>query len=224
MIPKLLHHIWLGGDGANRSRLHRACRQSAVDLHPKWKASVYGDGDALMLMRHADFEPITKPLVKAWGRFAKGDQRHSGATIQADLLRLMVLYRFGGIYMDYDLFCIRPLDEFCDRDLLLAQWREGHPGEFLIGAPPQSDAIWTVLTAFIEHGPAPIITMNLFEHANRNGWHSFPPEYFCPHGLGERGENLYRTTPNTHAIHLWRGLEYDLDRLRGMQQKQEVAA
>ena len=91
MIPRRFHHIWLGGtlpDAAARMidtwRAH----------HPKWEFCLWTDGH-LPDMPHLDrhFRAATTAAGKA------------------DMLRYEVIAASGGVYVDIDIECLRPIDE-----------------------------------------------------------------------------------------------------------------
>lgn len=84
---------------AERSQLHEEAIAAARRLHPEWEVRVWEDPvsfDGALLQQWYD-----RPLTGA-GR--------------ADLIRLDVVHRFGGIYLDGDLILQRPLDRLASLD------------------------------------------------------------------------------------------------------------
>jgi mannosyltransferase OCH1-like enzyme len=99
-IPKIIHQIWIGGE----------VPQSVAQLmatwprrHPNWEYRLWTD-DNLPDLKNSD-------LFDKAPSFA----------MKADLLRYEILLAEGGLYIDADFECHRPLDRLMDRvnDLLL---------------------------------------------------------------------------------------------------------
>lgn len=72
-------------------------RQSFKKLHPDWQFMDW------------DEEQMRKLASPNW---LKAVQMCNKMIQRADLLRCVVLEEFGGVYVDMDMFCVRPLDEF----------------------------------------------------------------------------------------------------------------
>lgn len=89
-LPAILHRTV---PKRTSQEVERFWRQ-AERLHPTWKAKTWRDP-----LTPTDF-PLTSPL---WDRCSSGAQR-------AGLIRLEVLVRDGGIYLDSDVELYRPLD------------------------------------------------------------------------------------------------------------------
>lgn len=92
MIPKKLHFIWVGDE----SRRPDNCIQTWIDAHPGWQVKVWGN-DAL----------ATEPWVNGAHMAAMSEKELNGV---ADMMRWEILYREGGIVLDADSICLRPLD------------------------------------------------------------------------------------------------------------------
>lgn len=92
MIPRLLHHIWLGP-----RRVPSEWAAAWASMHPEWIARVWreDDLDALPMTNRRQYEEA----------LARGCWH--GA---ADIARLEVLHAHGGVYVDIDSRPIRPLD------------------------------------------------------------------------------------------------------------------
>ena len=140
--------------------------------------------------------------------------RHNPLAMQADLLRLCVLWLWGGVYLDWDMrlapgFEGKPvLEAFLGERLLLAEWRGGCVGEFVIGAAAREPAIAEVIERFICGGVArytlagrrlAVASMALTELATRHGWPVQPADVFSPLDRFGRGA----VTERTRMIHGW---------------------
>ncbi|KAA8646013.1 hypothetical protein EYZ11_009667 [Aspergillus tanneri] len=95
-IPARLHHIHLGDSPLRPEWL--VARSECLAHHPDWEAYLWDDAAATRLV-HEDFPD----LVDLWKNYPYLVQR-------VDALRYMVLYKYGGAILDFDLVCRRSLD------------------------------------------------------------------------------------------------------------------
>ncbi|CAM9778082.1 unnamed protein product [Laminaria digitata] len=92
LIPRTLHHIWLG------SPLPEACarlRESWLSRHEGWTARLWGDADV------EAFGLENQEAYDAAGNFGE----------KSDILRYEILLRHGGVYVDVDFLCLGAFDE-----------------------------------------------------------------------------------------------------------------
>jgi mannosyltransferase OCH1-like enzyme len=92
MIPRIIHHIWIGPDPLPDD--HRPWIESWKRHHPKWEHRLWTEEDL-------PADPIRPEIL----------ERLRVPVERADILRLELLYRHGGVYVDTDLECLRPLDD-----------------------------------------------------------------------------------------------------------------
>lgn len=106
MNVPVLHRIWLGG------RIPDVYDHfDAFDrLHPGWKLMLWGDDDL-------DGWPVSRLLGRV-DELAPADDR---VRWKVDILRLAVLDRYGGVYVDCDTAPIRPLDPLLQLSAFVAQ-------------------------------------------------------------------------------------------------------
>src|SRR3954451_23328274 len=91
MIPKTFHHIWLGPDPLPKE--HGPWIETWKRHHPDWEFTLWTE-------ENLPEDPIRPEVV----------ERLRAPVERADILRLELLYRYGGVYLDTDLECLRPLD------------------------------------------------------------------------------------------------------------------
>jgi inositol phosphorylceramide mannosyltransferase catalytic subunit len=91
MIPKTFHHIWLGPDPLPKD--HRPWIESWRRHHPDWELRLWTE-------ENLPDDPIRPEVL----------ERLRAPVERADILRLEILYRHGGVYLDTDLECLRPID------------------------------------------------------------------------------------------------------------------
>lgn len=132
MIPRRIHHIWLGPRPMPEQWPARW-----VELHPGWETKVWREDDlAALRMRNG---VLYRDLI-AKGRWVAA----------SDVARLEVLYALGGVYTDIDSIPVRSLDGayFLDADVAAAYEpiQTALPGRIAngtIAAVPRSEAIDT---------------------------------------------------------------------------------
>ncbi len=89
MIPKILHFIWIQGASAMPAE-YRWCLDTWAPMYPGWE-------------------------IKLWTRDNLPKLQNSGVwkrnvpTVQSDIARLEVVWRMGGVFMDVDMQCLRPI-------------------------------------------------------------------------------------------------------------------
>ena len=98
-IPRNMHHVLLGPMGENPPADWLAARNSCVTMHMSWPEHYFWTDE------NADsfFEEHYPWFLDTWNSYPSIVQR-------ADALRYFVLHKFGGVFLDMDLFCRHPLD------------------------------------------------------------------------------------------------------------------
>ena len=86
-IPKIIHQIWLGPNPRPV-----AWMDTWKHKHPDWQYQLWTDSHLPKLHNQKQFDLINSYPGKA------------------DILRLEVLFQYGGIYIDADSECLQPLD------------------------------------------------------------------------------------------------------------------
>ena len=91
LIPKIIHHIWLGGELPIKFRKYV---MSWKEFNPTWEHLFWDDKNTknLILINQTKFNQ-TKNLGQ-----------------KSDILRWELLYKYGGIYVDTDFECLKPFD------------------------------------------------------------------------------------------------------------------
>src|SRR5437773_4470983 len=98
-IPRNMHHVLLGPLGHNPPADWIEARNSCVAMHSSWPQHYFWRDE------NADsfFEEHYPWFLDTWNSYPSIVQR-------ADALRYFVLHKFGGVFLDMDLFCRNPLD------------------------------------------------------------------------------------------------------------------
>ena len=97
MIPKILHHTWLGNDEppANMKRSFESWKRFLPDFQ-------------FMLWNEDSFDMQSAP------RFVREAYANRKYAFASDYIRLWALNRYGGLYLDSDTEVLKPLHSFLD--------------------------------------------------------------------------------------------------------------
>ncbi|MGI4847771.1 MAG: glycosyltransferase family 32 protein [Janthinobacterium lividum] len=89
--------------------------ENLISLNPGWQHQIYDDHDIKNFVMNAYGAEIYK-------YFDKINPRYGAA--KADLFRYLLLYKYGGVYLDIKSTCLCPFEEFIfpDDRLLLSHW------------------------------------------------------------------------------------------------------
>lgn len=142
-IPRVIHRIWLGD--APLPEGYRAYGETWAAHHPGWELKLWTEADA--------------PVPAGAGRARNFAER-------ADLVRYEILRQHGGIYVDTDVECLRPIDDLLDGVVAFAGYEvPGRCCNAVMGAVPGHPAI-TELTELaavaVGHGTFPEATATTF--------------------------------------------------------------
>eukprot|EP00293_Proteomonas_sulcata_P011638 CAMPEP_0184304062 /NCGR_PEP_ID=MMETSP1049-20130417/13688_1 /TAXON_ID=77928 /ORGANISM="Proteomonas sulcata, Strain CCMP704" /LENGTH=301 /DNA_ID=CAMNT_0026615797 /DNA_START=97 /DNA_END=999 /DNA_ORIENTATION=+ len=101
-IPKVIHHIWLGSELPEH---FKKLRQGWIDRHPGWELRLWDDTAVATELEE-------KPLKNMELYFCA---KNFGE--MSDVLRLEILQRYGGVYVDVDFECLGSLDQLVHSDV-----------------------------------------------------------------------------------------------------------
>ncbi len=199
-IPKVIHQIWLGSPVPEH---YKAWQATWLLLHPRWTYVCW------------DEEKLRNFPLKNRDIF---ERAHSYG-VKSDIARYEILYQLGGLYVDFDMECLRSFAIFhhcCDFYACLEPNAQ-RIGNAIIGSRPgnevlaacleqisrsntQVTTLWDVVNTT---GPGLLTrcfvnVMNSYEHR----YVVFPAGFFYPEFFDD-GSKMLR--PETHAIHYWHG-------------------
>ena len=113
MIPKIIHQIWIGPDP-----IPDRCKnyvETWKKLHPSWEYKFWDTANIEKLLSEAN-----KGAINAYNYHAKNG-RFPAPACQADVIRYLAILKYGGVYVDIDFECYKPIDELTlNKDLVVA--------------------------------------------------------------------------------------------------------
>lgn len=103
MIPKVIHQVWEGRKDPLPD-FYRQLGETWKEHHPDWRYEFW-DGD-----RMEAFVAGNYPHLKdAYSNFKYNIQRW-------DVIRYLILYKMGGMYVDFDYECLASFDDYISGD------------------------------------------------------------------------------------------------------------
>lgn len=213
-IPKTIHYCWFGRNP--KPKLAEKCIKSWRKYCPDYEIIEWNEDN---------FDIVAAPL---YVRQAYEAQKWAFVT---DYVRLFVLTKYGGIYMDADVEVIKPLDVFlkhqafsgfedqihiqtgimaCEKDdPLFKSWLDEYNDMTFVledGSYNTQTNVITITNSMKQHGIQLDNTMQVVA-----GCAFYPNDYFCPKDLKTDRIVL---TERTHTIHHFAGSWIDASQRR----------
>ena len=95
-VPKNVHLTW---KSARTPSSLAGCCLSFARISPNWEINLSDDDQCLAF------------VAKEFPDFLSCYLSYPPSILRADIWRVLVLYKYGGVYADIDVECLRPLDE-----------------------------------------------------------------------------------------------------------------
>jgi len=215
MIPKKLHFIWIGDE----SKMPRKCINTWIDKNPDYEVKIWGN-ESLNQYVWREWDSISDMLHK---------NDYAGAS---DIMRYQILYNEGGIYIDADSYCVKPLEDWLLDCEAFALWEQEHIRNNLISngfiGGVKVAPVWELCTeevgrrdckeaklAWLITGPMMLSEIYFNKQPDLT---IYPSHFFLPeHHTG----HINKTTGHRFATHLW-GSEIGYDTMdETMERKNE---
>lgn len=187
MNIKRIHHVYTGGEIP--AEMHEYM-QTALDYNPGWIHHLWTSETISLLGLNYEglLERFKKPVHVS------------------DYVRLVVIQRLGGIYLDCDVEVVQPLESLLCFDAFGA-FQDGSeqicPATF--GAVPNHPWInWQIENADAYSKPDQPWNVGLMTEAPRDGLTIVPTEWFYP-WLWNTPKEERKVHPTTLSIHHWKG-------------------
>ena len=221
MIPKIIHHIWIGKKPF--SDKFNQYKDSWHKQHPGWVFHFWTDDNLPEMPEEiADIVQEEKYLV----------------SIRSDILRLYVLSVYGGVYSDTDIQCLKPFDEFLRFDFFTGYESDNFLCNALIGCTKNNPVTNTLLSQCVKNineytielanvnslaVSATIPLTDLISKINlvENNVRIFEPNYFYP--IPPHDPKALVDLKNSFAVHYWAGQDCDGWASQATQQEVKLA-
>jgi len=198
--PRVFHRIWF--DEPERPEFS-AWRDRLADLHPDWEIRTWGSSAEVRdLIRdaelRAEFERylVTDPFGRV-----------------PDIARYLLLWHFGGVYIDTDFEPLRSFEPLLEDPRPFAGWENDRTlCTALLAAPPKHPAIGVLLEGLVgrlrwavgkpaNEAVGPEYATGLWRE--RSDVRRLPPRAFYPVGWWEKGLLGGPYPAETYAVHHW---------------------
>lgn len=127
MIPRIIHQIWLQGS----HHIPQKFQDNVVmikEMHPEWHYVLWDEVAILTLIRSNSI--LTETYYKL-------NYLHQ----KVDFARYIILYMYGGVYLDMDAYTIKPLDDivtqYADYDLIVSRVNIGKLYSYFMCSLPE---------------------------------------------------------------------------------------
>ena len=118
MIPKIIHIIWIGDETKRPDKFIRSWSK----MNPEYRCALWGNKEL------NERKWATKNAIEKWM-----PREICGA---ADVMRWEILHKYGGIAVDADSVCVRPLEDWLLEPDFFSVWENeiARPGLIATGA------------------------------------------------------------------------------------------
>lgn len=185
-IPRIIHHVWLGGRPLPDA--HARYRETWRRHNPDWEHRLWTDADA-----------PSPP----------GVERARNVAERADLVRYELLRRHGGVYVDTDVECLRPIQPLVEHTRVFAGYEvPGRLCNAVMGGAPGHRALTRLVTLAertVGTGVYPSATATTFLTRVLEPEPEatlFGPEAFYPY-LWDEPRPQGTWFPDSYAVHHW---------------------
>lgn len=195
MIPKKIHYIWLGKN--KKDRASQICINS-------WNKNLR---DYEIIEWNEDNLPLSE-LVNE-NKFFAYCKKYKLWAFMSDYLRLWILYREGGIYMDTDVQVLKPFDDLLHYPMFLGYEMNDYIGTGIIGSEKENPFINELLDFYendiwkVDYYNNPIIFSNVLKSKpqyNRNCV-ILQRDILSPYNPYNNYENTTVENNETYTIH-----------------------
>lgn len=187
-IPPVLHRVWFGPEPMPEE--HSAYGETWRHHHPRWQHRLWGDDDLHSLGISREVSAVAR-----------------NASAVSDLARFQIMARHGGVYVDTDTECLRPIDPLLRGVSAFASFSlPGLVATGVLGSVPAHAAFQKAaeLALLAVDAPPPRTGPTLLTHVL---WEFpdvtiFPRQLFSPY-LWNEPRRPGTAFPDAYAVHHW---------------------
>ncbi|WP_140445390.1 MULTISPECIES: glycosyltransferase family 32 protein [unclassified Bifidobacterium] len=206
MIPRKIHYIWLGGK--DKPSLTKLCINTWKRVLPDYEIIEWNEDNLDLNYLKKNNKFLSKCLdLKLW-------------SFASDYLRLYVLYKEGGVYLDTDIEVIKKYDSLLNESMFIGLEDKGFIGTGVIGSEKNNPIVKRILDFYnvdiwnVDIINNPMIFKYLYESEPDLFVHCniLPRDVFAPYAPGQLSDGVVESD-RTISIH-WYSLNWNLS-LRG---------
>lgn len=199
-IPETFHFMWFGGEIPQELAMYPI---SWINRHPGWQVQIWNENN-LPALRNQDLFDNAEEIA--------GD---CAGQLRADVARLEVLEEFGGVYVDCDFECLKPITPLLDGVECFAAWEEQDKwiNNAIFGSVPHHLFLRDLIKNLPDnverkkrHRPNVMSGPQFVTPVWMSGFYKdvriFPQSYFYPYSYSEldrSGDEF----PDAYAVHHW---------------------
>lgn len=178
MIPKKIHQVWFGEELPEQYRLW----SETIKLHhPNWEYKLWTGQELNEL-----------PYSELYGKCANKSS-------MSNVARLAIILLYGGVYLDTDIECNKPLDDLMDVSAFAGWEVKGRICSAVFGAEAQHEwmrqCLKEIPNCIFKKSPWSPSLMSMF----LEGVTVYPTEYFYPYLWYETAAKEY----DSYLVHHW---------------------
>ena len=146
-IPKIIHQLWIG----SKEIPYKEYRKSVKKFHPNWEYIMWDEKRLLkekMISKELYNFIIENPMKpkKTDDKVIIEKMKRDPLLKISDIVRYNILKKYGGVYIDVDILCIKPLDDLIENNEMIVAFEghkriEGLVGNSAIGSIPNHPAM-----------------------------------------------------------------------------------
>lgn len=199
MIPKRIHYCWFGPRPL--SNVIKSCIKSWQIILPDYEINLWNEENS----------PMDNYYVQQAYKLRK-------YAFVSDYVRFWVLFNYGGIYLDTDMYVVKNFDDLLKNQVFFG-WESEEKSNLscgIVGSSAKNDFIGTIIQKYdnihfsIESIPGlvvPRIVSTCYDnYPFKDEIKIYPYDYFYPFPYSDkenRKNYLKYKSENTYAIHLW---------------------
>lgn len=151
IIPKIIHMIWIGGLMPEEYKYNI---KTFTVLNPSWKVKVWTNEG----IKKETF--INQKIIDKMPTFAA----------KVDIIRLEILYKYGGLYTDCDSVCLKPIDDLINGKFCFGMHdNNGFVANGTLGCKKNHPAFKELVYSLSEH----VLNLKKYEGNNYLGINTF---------------------------------------------------
>lgn len=203
MIPRILHHVWLGPKPI--PDWQQQCIELMRRTNPTWEHRLWRDDDV---------EPLlTGRLREIYQDAERRVPESSWWQFRSNIVRMLIVHRYGGVYADCDMQGMKPLDRLLNVEAFTSPQAPGEGiSNSIIGSAPSGRFLTAVVDNLADEADQFAGKPSWFQTGNRaidriwrrhpEGLKLYPSRWFYPYWRKNMGDGS-RWFGDAFTVHHW---------------------